>query len=130
MFCIFSWEISSDKLFEMKLPLSITIISWFFIAAGITGIVYHAREFNIHDPFARDLLLALFIRLLAIVGGIAALRGKEWGRWLMFTWIGYHVVLSFFHTWDQTAIHGVLFIITAYVLFRPKASAYFKGLPK
>ncbi len=110
----------------MSKSLTITLTAWFFIAAGITGIAYHANEFTIHDPFAREFLTALFVRFLAIVGGIATLRRAIWGRWLLFVWISYHVVLSFYHTLDQLAIHGAFFVITVYVLFRPKALEYFK----
>jgi len=107
-------------------PLSISIISWFYIAAGITGIAYHSTEFNIHDPFAGELLLSLFVRLLAIIGGAFTLRGANWARWLLLVWIVYHVYLSFFHTFSGGTMHSVLLVITIYVLFRPKVSEYFR----
>jgi len=113
-----------------KRPLSITIISWFYIAAGVVGIAYHSTEFNIHDPFAGELLLSLFIRLLAIIGGVCTLRGAQWGRWLLLAWIGYHAALSFFHTFSGEIMHGVLLVITAYILFRSSATEYFRGKQK
>ncbi len=74
-----------------KRPLSVTLVGWLFIAAGIVGIAYHATEFNASDPFGYDLLLALGVRILAIVGGAFALRGANWARWLLLVWLAYHV---------------------------------------
>jgi len=110
-----------------KRPLSITIISWFFIVAGAIGFVYHATEINIHNLFGDDLLLVLFVRLLAVAGGIFLLRGASWARYLLIAWLVYHVVLSFFHTFAETAMHAALFGMIAFFLFRPKANEYFKG---
>lgn len=108
-------------------PFSVALISWLFIAAGVTGIVYHSTEFNIHDPFERELLLGLFIRLLAIIGGIFMLRGAYWSRWLLISWMAYHVVLSFYHDLAQVVMHAVLLAVIAYFLFRPDAATYFKS---
>jgi hypothetical protein len=109
-----------------KRPLSITIISWIFIAAGIVGVAYHATEFNIHDPFANDQAWVLFSRLLAIAGGIFTLRGVNWARWLLLIWIVYHVYISFFHEFSQLATHAVLLVVVAYFLFRKDAAEYFR----
>jgi len=103
-------------------PLSITIISWFYIAAGIVGIVYHSAELNIQAPLENDIVLLLFIRLLAIIGGAFTLRGANWARWLLLAWIVY---LSFFHTFSGEIMHSILLVITMYILFRPKVSEYF-----
>ena len=110
----------------VKRPSSVTLIGWLFIAAGVTGILYHSTEFNIHDPFAGELLLGLFVRLLAIIGGIFMLRGADWSRWLLIAWMAYHVVLSFYHDLAQVAMHAVLLAVIAYFIFRTDAAAYFK----
>lgn len=110
-----------------KRPLSITIIAWLFIAAGVTCIVYHSSEFNVHNLFARELLLGLFVRLLAIIGGISMLRCANWGRWLLLVWMMYHVVLSFYHDLAQVATHALLLAVITYFLLRPDAAAYFKS---
>jgi len=111
-----------------KRPLSITIISWFYIAAGVTGIAYHSTELNIHAPFENDAILLIFIRLLAIIGGAFTLRGAHWARWLLLAWIVYHVYLSFFHTFSGGTMHSILLVITIYILFRPKTAEYFRGV--
>lgn len=58
-----------------KTSLPITIIGWFFIVAGIVGFTYHVTELNLSDPFANDVAWVLLVRSLAIVGGIALVRG-------------------------------------------------------
>jgi hypothetical protein len=110
-----------------KRPISITIIGCLFIAAGILGFAYHIREFNPRHPFAYDIVWPAFVRLLAVLGGVFVLRGRNWARWLLLAWIAFHVILSTFHSLSQTVVHGLLFAVVAYVLFRPRASAYFRN---
>jgi hypothetical protein len=107
-------------------PLSITIIGWSFIAAGVIGFAYHAMELNLSDPFANDAAWVVLVRLLAIVGGIATLRTVPWGGWLLVVWLAYHVVLSYFHTTSELIMHALLLAVVAYFLFRPKRNVYFK----
>ena len=111
-------------------PIAVTIISWLFIAAGAVGLAYHATEFKAQSPFENDAVLVCVIRLLAILGGVFALRGKNWARWLLLFWIAYHVILSAFHTVSELAMHGLLTAVTAYFLFRRQASAYFRSVPR
>ena len=108
-------------------PLSITIIGWLFIGAGIIGFVYHATEFKIQRPVEYDLIWVSIVRLLAILSGVFLLRGSNWARWLLLIWLTYHVILSAFHSFFQLAMHGLLLGVIAYFLFRPQASAYFRG---
>ncbi|MBI2429798.1 MAG: hypothetical protein HYV29_13590 [Ignavibacteriales bacterium] len=110
----------------LKCPLPITIIGWLFIAAGAVGFVYHTTELHLNDPFANDAAWVLLVRLLAIVGGIALVRGAEWGRWLAVAWLAYHVVLSYSHTLSELIMHAALLAVVAYFLFRPKTNEYFK----
>jgi hypothetical protein len=108
-----------------KRPLSVTLISCLFIAAGVVGLAYHAGEFKSRPPL--EYALVCFVRLLAILCGIFMLRGRNWARWLLLAWIAYHVVLSAFHSLSELAVHGLLFVVVAWFLFRPKVSAYFRG---
>jgi hypothetical protein len=98
-----------------------------FIVAGISGLVYHAGEFNAEHPFESEVLLAFAVRLLAILGGILLLRGSNAARWGLVVWLGYHVILSVFHAPLELLMHALLFAAVAYFLFRPKASAYLWG---
>ena len=108
-------------------PLSITIIGWLFVGAGTIGLVYHATEFKIQRPVEYDVIWVCIVRLLAILSGVFLLRGSNWARWLLLVWLAYHVILSAFHSLFELAMHGLLLGVIAYFLFRPQASAYFRG---
>lgn len=105
-----------------KRPRSITVISWIFIAVGIIALVYHLLP-----PFESGLVWVCFVRLLAVVGGVFMLCGFNWARWLLVVWIGFHVILSIFHSPFELAVHSLLFAVIAYFLFRPGASGYFRN---
>jgi hypothetical protein len=100
-------------------PLSVTVISYLFIAAGAIGFAYHLTEFKARGRFDYDLALVCFVRLLAILSGVFMLRGRNWARWLLLVWIAYHVILSAFHSLTELAMHGLLLVVIAYFLFRP-----------
>lgn len=108
-------------------PLSVTLIGWLFVAAGVVGLVYHAGEFRSQGAFQYDLVWVSLVRLLAIVGGVFLLRGRNGARWLVTAWMAYHVVLSAFHSPFELVVHGLLLAVIAYVLFRSRASAYFRS---
>src|SRR5687767_9982048 len=101
-------------------PLSITLISYLFIAAGAVGIIYHASELN--DVAMPEVSLVLFVRVLAILGGIFTLRGANWARWLLVVWIIYHMILSFFHSTAEVIMHFILSIVVVVSLFHPQAN--------
>ena len=108
-------------------PRSVTVIGWLFIAAGIVGLVYHASALGRSGPLDDEAVWVLLLRLLAVIGGAFLLRGADWARWLVLAWIAYHVALSAFHSWSETAVHAVLLAGVAYLLLRPEAGAYFRG---
>ena len=108
-------------------PLSVTIIGCIFIAAGIVGFAYHVTEFWTKGQFEYGILLICLIRLLAILCGVFVLRGNDWARWLLLVWIAYHVILSAFHKLSELIVHALLFIVIAYLLFRPTSSAFFRS---
>jgi len=108
-------------------PRSITLIGCLFVTAGVVGFAYHITEFGTQNPFDYDVAWVCFVRLLAILGGVFLFRRSNWARWLLVVWMGYHVVLSAFHTLSELAMHALIFAAIAYFLFRPQASAYFLG---
>jgi hypothetical protein len=109
-----------------KRPLSVTIISIILLAAGLIGLAYHGAEVTRRGPFRFDLFLVFLIRLLAVVGAVYMLRARNWARWLLVIWIAGHVILSAFHSPAELTVHGLLFLVVAYFLFRPPAVAYFR----
>ena len=109
-----------------KRPLSVTVIGCIFVAAGIIGLAYHGAGFEAQRPFDFGIVLVLLVRLLAILGGVFLLRGSDWARWFLLIWIGYHVILSAFHSMFELIMHSLLFAVIAYFLYRPRVSAYFR----
>jgi len=108
-------------------PVSVIVISLLLAAAGAVGLVYHFREINFQHPFQNEALGVALIRLSAILAGVYMLRARNWARWLAILWIGFHVVVSAFHSVPELAFHGVLLAIFSYVLFRPRANSYFRA---
>ena len=107
-------------------PRPVTIVGWLFIAAGGVGFGYHARELVTQRPVAHDLIWVLAVRLLAVIGGVFALRGHDWARWLLVAWLGYHVALGALHSASEALVHAVLLVVVGYLLLGPPATAYFR----
>jgi hypothetical protein len=109
----------------MKRPIPVTILGGLFIAAGLVGIAYHLSE----RPVDPSIILVTFVRILAVVGGVFLLMGHSWARWLLVGWLGFHVVVSAFHSLSEMAAHAVLLIVVVYFLFTPPAAKYFQPAP-
>ena len=109
-------------------PVSVTVVGWLFIAAGVIGLAYHAGDFT-QRPFRSDVVWVALVRLLAVIGGVFLLRGHNWARWLLLAWLAFHVALSALHTPFELVFHALLFLAIAYLLFRAPASAYFAFTP-
>lgn len=109
----------------MKRPLSVTLISLLFIVAGIAGIIYHASDWK-NVAAQPDTTWVSVLRLLAVVGGLFALRGANWARWLLVAWIAYHVYLSFYHTAAELTMHVVIMLLVLVALFNRTATSFFK----
>jgi hypothetical protein len=109
-------------------PIAVTVIAWIFLASGLIGLVYHAKDFNSKGPVQFDLVSVSLVRLLAVIGAVFLLRGRNWARWLLVLWLAYHVGLSTLHSTSQTVMHALLLAVIAAFLFRPPASAYFRPI--
>jgi hypothetical protein len=55
------------------------------------------------------------------------LKGRNWARWLMIGWVGFHVGLSAFKSLADCIAHAVLFVAVAYFLLTPPDSKYFQA---
>jgi hypothetical protein len=108
-----------------KRPHSVTAIGCIFIVAGVIGLAYHGAEFKMQRNFDYDNVWVLLVRLLAILGGLFLLRGRDWARWFLLIWMAYHVILSAFHSAFELITHSLLLAVIAYFLYRPRVSAYF-----
>ncbi len=96
-----------------------TILSWLYIAVGTGGFFSHLS----------DGVWVELVEIAAIIAGAFMLRGKNWARWLALAWMAFHVILSAFHAVSEVAVHGLLFAVIAWILFRPEAARYFGGAP-
>jgi glucose uptake protein GlcU len=123
---LYDWEIENDGSMN-KRPLSVTMIGYLYIAMGAIGFVYHSSEFRAGEAFRYDMLGIELIRLVAVVCGIFMLREHNWARWLALAWIGFHAILSAFHTLPELAIHCLFFAVIAWCLVRPDATRCFRA---
>ena len=90
-----------------KPPLSVIAASCVYIATGAIGFAFHAGDLKTGDLLRDGALWIELVRLSAVVAGVFILFGRNWARWLAMAWIALHVVLSFFHSLTQVAIHCV-----------------------
>lgn len=119
----------------MQRPRAITLIGLLFIAVGILAMLNdlwplvtpRASEqlAKLRSDGLADLGPAWTSRLLAIVGGVGLLKGKNWARWLLAAWMIFHIGLSLVHSMSQLAIHLALFLPILYLLFVGSGRLYF-----
>jgi hypothetical protein len=102
----------------MKRPLAVTIIGWLLVVVGVSGFVLHLYEAKPQHALEGENPWILATELVAIVGGAFLLRGKSWARWVVMAWMAFHVAISF-NSPRQLVIHGAIFVLFAYFLFRP-----------
>lgn len=120
-----------------KRPLSITLIGWVFICVGGVSLVAGVSRFvadiahagtqgtNEHDLL--DLFFVLVSAMVAVVGGAFVLRRRTGAPWVCAAWLGFHVILSIAHPISELVVHSLLFAVITYLLFRPRAAAYFRA---
>ena len=109
-----------------KRPISVTVLSLVFIAAGVTGLVYHLKDLKPQHPFQYEVIWISLVRLLAIVGGVFMFLGRNRARWLCLGWLGFHVIVSAFHPLGELIFHALIFIAIAILLLRRDAGEYFQ----
>jgi len=120
-----------------KRPHSITVIGWVFTCVGCASLVAavwrfvadiaHAGTQGTNEPDLRDLFFVLVSAVVAAVGGAFVLRGRSWAPWVCVVWLGFHVILSIAHPISELVVHSLLFAGITYLLFRPRAAAYFRA---
>ena len=112
----------------VKRPLTVTLVAWLFIVAGVVGVTHHASDFDPGQSMAQGAVWVLLVRVLAIAGGVFVLRGANWARWLVIVWLAFHVVLSAMHRdASGTAAHAVLLAAVGYLLLRAPVAPYFRA---
>jgi len=118
----------------IKRPISVTIISWFFILMGVLSnfdTISHWNMYRASGRPASDWIVGFLVmeltRILAIVAGILMLRRNNFGRWLCVVWLAFHVVISIRHSITEVAMHAVFLFVLIFFLFRRPANEYFRG---
>ena len=102
----------------MKRPLAVTIIGWLLVVVGASGFVLHLYEGKPQHALEGENPWILATELVAVIGGAFLLRGKSWARWVVMAWMAFHVAISF-NSPRQLVMHGAIFVLFAYFLFRP-----------
>lgn len=118
--CLYSSAMSWNKP-----PVSVMILACVYLAVGTITLAYHFTQLLDFQP---DAIWVELTELLAVVCGVGMLRGYNWARWLAVVWIAAHVVLSAFHSLREFAIHGLFCAVIIWLLFRPPAARFFRGV--
>jgi uncharacterized membrane protein len=106
----------------MKRPIPVTILGCLFIVVGLAGLAYHLSQ----RPLDSWAALISIIEIIALVGGLFLLKGRNWARWMMLGWLGFHVVVGALHSLSDAVAHAVLLLVVAYFLLTPPDSQYFQ----
>jgi hypothetical protein len=115
-----------------KRPRSITVISWIFVAFGSIALLTGVLP-NVNTTAAQRIAelkghwYVHVSRMVMVLGGVFMLYGFNWARWLLVVWMAFHLVIGALHSPFQLLMHTLIFAIILYFLFRPPASAYFRG---
>ena len=108
-------------------PLPVTVLGWLYILTGGMGFVYHLGDLSIGQAPRYVLFWIELVNLIAIACGVFLLRARNWARWAALAWMGFHVVVSVFHSLSQAAIHCLFLAVIVFFLFRSEAARYFHG---
>ena len=121
----------------MRRPHTITAVAWLFIVVGAVGLLKDiwplvtpsaAQQLaKLRADGLADIVPAWTSRVLAIVGGMALLRGHNWARWLLVAWMVSHIVLSLFHPLSELVVHVAVFAPLQFLLFRRSTGPWFHG---
>jgi uncharacterized membrane protein HdeD (DUF308 family) len=111
-----------------KRPRSIIVISFLFILLGTLTLIHASWDLVNTDQHLTNLERHWMIYLsavAAIVGGAFLLKGRNWARWLLVMWMGFHIVVGALHGMVPLLTHVVIFSVILFFLFRRPASSYF-----
>lgn len=114
-----------DRLRES--PKSVLAIGLLFVGIGLLDLYWGLVPlFGGTARWKGDDLQVVGIGIAALVGSLWTLKGRNWGRWLLATWMVLHIALSALNPLT-VAIHVAIFAIVTAALFNPTASRYFRS---
>jgi hypothetical protein len=105
-----------------KRPFEVTFLGWLFIAVGIITTIYHLVKASL-DLWIIPIVL---LGIIAVVAGVFLLGGAGWSRWLLLTWLAFHVVAIALESLSRAVTHLVLLVVVGYFLLGPPTSEYFR----
>ena len=117
--------ISNPERSTRKPSPSILCVGVLFLALGVLDVWRGIAPLAGSGRLAGDDVQVLVIGVAALVGGSYVLRGRNWARWLLAGWMALHVVISAGRPAELGA-HLVIFGCVAFLLFRARASAWFR----
>lgn len=121
----------------MRIPFTIAVASWLFVATGCIGIVAGAMPItgaaasgqlaSIDSHTLADAGWASGSGVIAVLAGAFMLRGANWARWVCAAWMAAHIGLSMLHSLSRVAVHLVIFGMISYAVFLTPEAAFFYG---
>ena len=116
---------------HMLRPYSLTIFAWFLVIGTPIAASYRTYEFINHLCRSENYgiyAINLIFWIASFASGLGILNGKNWARFLCAFAYLFDVLVNLFVKSDMTSIieKTVFFVIFVFILFRPKASEYFR----
>ena len=120
----------------LRRPTSITVIAWYLIVTSaivipgslVSVATAEGRQMMAVNPLPIPVQVAMLYAglLMAIVAGIAMLKGKNWSRFLYVGWSGVGLVIGALTNPPVLMVPAIPpLCAVAWFLFRPQASRYF-----
>ena len=121
-------------------PTSVTVIAWLLVVGGAIKLLWTLTflyDSTVEELMARNSSLPVPVQyfdmyaslLMAIVSGIAMLKGQNWARMLYVTWslIGLLLLFTTSPMRPIVILAPVPTLIIVFFLFRPDANRYFRA---
>ena len=118
-----------------KRPISITVIAWLLIVIGGILLIKNVcilseikGMMNRSPIYILRLIFSYVIISFALISGIGILTRQNWARFLyLICWIINFIIFMIYSKPITTVVIVgiILFLITIYFLFNPKANEYF-----
>ena len=122
-------------------PKSVTVISWMsLLGGGMFLFLFLSPSVQHSLAQLKSQHLLSYVRVMAgpvliIICGTFMLRGANWARWLLVLWFGCNTIESVVRApWRLPALGSLVGLLAAclfgtvvYFLFRPAATAFFRG---
>ena len=109
----------------MKRPFTVNFLGCLFIVVGLVSTSYHLLT----SPLDYWMVPISLFGIIAIVGGVFLIKGRNWARWLVLAWLAFHVFVSALHSLSGSMTQLLLLIAVGYFLLTPPDSKYFDSAP-